>query len=257
MQGRSVSMPSSLPERGEAHLWYARTAVSCTPERLAYYRSLLSPDEVARFERLASDALRHEYLLTRALCRLGLSRYMGTEPADWRFAANPHGRPYLDMSGAPIDVRFNLSNARSLVAAIFVRGIDAGVDVEHAARDPHVEDIAERFFSPTEVKALMGLPPSLRRERFLSLWTLKESYVKARGIGIGAGLRHFSFDLDRPPPVRVAFDDAFDDDASHWQFGLVQTDPDHRMAFALRRGADPDLLVRVAECVPDRDWACV
>jgi 4'-phosphopantetheinyl transferase len=250
-------MPSFLPERGEAHLWYARTETCCTPDRLAYYRSLLSPDEVARLERLGAEVLRHEYLLTRALCRLGLSRYSGVAPAQWRFAANAHGRPLIDMPGPPIDLEFNLSNARSLVAGVFVRGIDAGVDVEHTLRDPRIEEIAERYFSPAEVAALMRLPPPLRRERFFSLWTLKEAYVKARGIGLGAGLRHFSFELDQPPLVRVTFDAALDDTAAHWQFGLVPPDPDHAMAFALKRGPAADWHVRVAECVPDREWGCV
>jgi len=250
-------MPSTLPERGEAHLWYARTEVCCTPERLAYYRSLLCPDEVARYERLASNALRHEYLLTRALCRLGLSRYSGIAPTEWRFTANEHGRPRIDPADAATDLHFNLSNARSLVAGIFVRGIDAGVDVEHTTRDSHIEEIAGRYFAPAEVKALMRLAAPLRRERFFSLWTLKESYAKARGMGLSVGLRHFSFDLDRPPPVRVAFEPAFDDVAEHWQFGLLQPDDAHCVAYALKRGDGTDWRVRIAECVPDRDFACV
>jgi 4'-phosphopantetheinyl transferase len=154
-------------------------------------------------------------------------------------------------------LRFNLSNARSVVAGIFVRGVDVGVDVEHAARDPHIEEIAKRYFSRSEVHALMQLPAPRRRERFFSLWTLKESYVKARGIGLSAGLRHFSFDLDRPPPVRVTFDPVVADDATDWQFGLFEPDPLHRIAFALKRGTGVDWCVPIAECVPDRDFACV
>ncbi|MEO7433340.1 MAG: 4'-phosphopantetheinyl transferase superfamily protein [Dokdonella sp.] len=250
-------MPSFLPERGEAHLWYARTDVCCTPERLAYYRSLLSPDEAERFARFATEPLRHEYLLTRALCRLGLSRYDGRAPSEWRFSANEHGRPQIDSPGAPINLRFNLSNARSIVAAIFVRGIDAGVDVEHTARDSHIDEIAQRYFSSTEFASFQRLPPPLRRERFFALWTLKESYVKARGIGLSVGLQHFSFDLDRPPPLRVAFDAMVDDSEAAWQFGVAQPDPAHCMAFALKRGEGTDWRVHIGECVPDAAWACV
>jgi 4'-phosphopantetheinyl transferase len=250
-------MPSTLPERGEAHLWYARTEVCCTPDRLAYYRSLLSPDEVARFERLAVDTLRDEYLLTRALCRLGLSRYTGFPPKDLRFSANANGRPHLDPPNGTLDLRFNLSNARHVVAGIFVRGVDAGVDVESTVRVSHVEEIAERYFSPSEQASLACLAPELRRARFFALWTLKEAYVKARGLGLAAGLREFSFELDAPPPLRVAFDPAFDDDAARWQFGLFQPDDQHCIALALDRGEGADWDVHMAECVPDRDWACV
>jgi 4'-phosphopantetheinyl transferase len=40
------------------------------------------------------------------------------------------------------------------------------------------------------------LPESPQRQRFFELWTLKESDVKSRGMGLSIPLNKFPFDLD-------------------------------------------------------------
>jgi 4'-phosphopantetheinyl transferase len=43
--------------------------------------------------------------------------------------------------------------------------------------------LAGRYFAPLEVDALGALPAAERLGRFFAYWTLKESYIKARGLG--------------------------------------------------------------------------
>ena len=241
---------------GEAHVWYAWTERCCAPARLAWYRSLLSDDERVRLERFAFEHLKHEYLLTRALCRLTLSRYAEVSPAAWRFRANEFGRPQIVGSEASLPLRFNLSNARTLVACVVARDIEVGVDVEEIDRGGELVDIADRHFSEFELRALRALPSSRQNRRFFELWTLKESYIKARSLGLSIPLDQFSFTLDpvseveKQLPIRISFSPSLGDNAKDWQFQLFAPSERHLMAVSLRRGDGPDLRVRVMETIP-------
>lgn len=234
----------------EVHLWYLLPDLHPPPPSLlAAYEALLAPAERARQGRYRFEHSRREYLLTRALVRATLSRYAPVEPAAWTFRENEYGRPEVDVDGHR-DLRFNLSNTRGLIACVVARCREVGVDVEDIERSGETVSIADSFFSSREVAALHALPAARRRDRFFEYWTLKEAYIKARGMGLSLPLDQFSFLLDDGPPIRIAFDPRLGDDAATWQFAQVDLSPQHRAAAAVRRGAGPDLRMVVRETVP-------
>jgi 4'-phosphopantetheinyl transferase len=216
---------------------------------LAAYERLLAPEEHARRARYRFEPSRREYLLTRALVRATLSRYAPVPPAAWTFRANAYGRPEIALPGLSW-LRFNLSNTHGLIACAVARDRDVGVDVEDPERPGETVEIAHHFFSPIEVAALRALPEDRRRARFFAYWTLKEAYIKARGMGLAIPLDQFSFLLDEPPPIRVAFDPRLGDDAAAWQFEQIAISPRHAAAVAVRRGAGPELRVSARRTVP-------
>jgi 4'-phosphopantetheinyl transferase len=239
--------PISLPT-DEAHVWYAWTAQCRDPALLAYYDSLLTPDERVRHARFAFDYLRDEYLLTRALCRLTLSRYAAVAPMAWQFERNDYGRPEIAGAQQALDLQFNLSNARSLVAIIVTRGRAAGIDVEETQRATEMLPIAGHYFSATELADLQALPAAQQPDRFFQLWTLKEAYIKARGMGLSIPLDSFAFRFDA---ATIGFRCDSGDDAA-WQFAEFRPAAAHRLALAVRRGAGADCRIRLWQCVPGR-----
>lgn len=234
----------------EAQVWYCWTDECLMDGRAELYRSLLSAEESARLERFRFEHLKREFLVTRALCRLTLSRYSAVHPAAWRFAANHYGRPEIDMPGLDLPLRFNLSNARSLVACVVTRTADAGVDVEEVDRPGETVAIADQYFSSSEVAGLRRLPAARQRQRFFELWTLKESYIKARGMGLSIPLEQFSFDLDQA--ICISFDSGLQDRADDWHFELHCPSGRHVLAVGLRRGSSHAARVRVRHTVPGR-----
>ena len=44
--------------------------------------------------------------------------------------------------------------------------------------------LCARCYLPVEQAQLAALPDAEKQDRALSLWTLKESYIKARGLGL-------------------------------------------------------------------------
>ncbi|MFT3765982.1 MAG: 4'-phosphopantetheinyl transferase superfamily protein [Minicystis sp.] len=240
--------PIPLPH-DEVHFFYLRDGDVADARLVAAYEALLSPDERARRARYRFEHSRREYLLTRALVRVTLSRYAPVAPAAWTFGQNEYGRPAIDRAEHAW-LRFNLSNTRGLVALAVARDRDVGVDVEDTTRPGETVAIADRFFSPSEVAALRALSEGAQRDRFFDYWTLKEAYIKARGMGLAIPLDQFSFLLEAGRPIRIAFDPRLGDDEAAWQFEQLSISPEHRTAVAVRRGYGPDLRVVVKRTVP-------
>jgi 4'-phosphopantetheinyl transferase len=122
-----------------------------------------------------------------------------------------------------------------------------GVDVENLGRPAPVE-IAESSFSPSEALALRALPVASQQRRFFQYWTLKEAYIKARGVGLAIPLKQFAFILGPTSSIHVSFDSALADDSAWWQFWQFEPLRDYLAAVAVRRcpGMDLDLVIRRA-----------
>ncbi|MCC6553463.1 MAG: 4'-phosphopantetheinyl transferase superfamily protein [Polyangiaceae bacterium] len=236
----------------EAHLWYVRSDEVHDPALLAEYHALMTPEEAEKQARFYFPEGRHEYLLTRALVRSTLSRYAAVDPRDWTFERNEHGCPSVSgPAGAP-RLSFNLSNTRGMIACIVALEHDVGVDVEETQRATDAIGIADRFFSAFEVEALHALPAERQRERFFQYWTLKESYIKARKMGLAIPLEQFSFHLDEGAEIGISFDPRLGDDPGGWQFGMFRPSGRHAMACAVRHLGSGPFRVVVRETVPLR-----
>ncbi len=223
----------------EAHVWLTAPA---EPELADRYLELLPCEELEQFERYKLDRPRHLYLAARALARSSLSLYAPeVEPADWRFEFNKHGRPEICKPKGLPPLRFNLSHTEGLVACLVTLELDAGVDVERVDRRVNYEGIARSKFSSLEARELRRLVGSAQRERFFRYWTLKEAYIKARGMGLALPLGSFSYLFDSPGEVSIQFADDLGDVTDDWQLGLWQTSTDHYLAAAIRRGQKRDL----------------
>ena len=200
---------------------------------------LMAVEERARCARFVRDVDRRTFAITRALVRRTLSHYGPTASTDWHFVTNAHQCPFVEPSqaGAP-PLHFNVSHTDGLVALAVVRGHRLGVDVERVTRVV-TDAIAERHFAPSEVRDLRALPTADQPRAFFEYWTLKEAYIKARGMGLALPLGAFAFGLRPPLPPTIAFVEGFDDVPARWQFWQAWPTPEHRLSLAIERdGAD-------------------
>lgn len=179
--------------------------------------SVLDDGERARAARFHFERDRLAYIAAHALLRHQLSTAGGRDPAAWRFAAGEHGKPHLVDPPTGRDLRFNITHTKGRVASALAEGVTVGVDVEALDRTRINLGVADRFFAPVEVAGIHAQPDgAARAERFLVLWTLKESFIKAIGKGLSQPLNSFGFaDLD---PPRIHFGDARLGDAARWWF---------------------------------------
>ena len=231
------------PPAHEVDLWYAAPA-DCGPDALAAWEAWLSPEERARHRRYAFAKDRDLYLVARGMVRSVLSGYTGVPPAAWRFAADPNGKPAVAAPAGHGAFRFNLTHTDGLVACAVAVGREVGVDAEDIERRGDPENLARHYFAAAENAQLARVPAGRRRELFFRFWTLKEAYLKARGLGLSLPLGDFAFDLATAGPPTITFAPGLDDDPRAWQFAEVRPTPRHVLALAVRRTAEADLPIR-------------
>ena len=238
-----------MHETGQLHLRWTTVKDEIDGALEARLLSLLSTDEQQRYARFRYDRDRRLFLVAHALLRTTLSEFGCLQPEAWRFRTNEHGKPFLDPEEGDPPLRFNLTHAAGLAACVVCRGTEVGVDTEHLGRvtDP---GLAGRFFAPSEQAQLVGLDGEDHRRAFFDIWTLKESYVKARGIGVSLPLRSFAFTLPADDRDPIGFSPPPDDPDDGWRFFRFRPTTGHTLAVTAGRLAEGVPEIATAREVP-------
>jgi 4'-phosphopantetheinyl transferase len=206
--------------------------------------TLLSCDERAKCLRFHSHADRQRYLASHSMVRILLSKYQDVAPAEWSFTYCEKGRPEIANTGVP-PLRFNLTHTRGLAACIVTSEDDCGIDAEWLNPRHNPAGVAARYFSAEENVHLNALKGEPWLEYFYSCWTLREAYVKARGIGLNFPLHKLSFIIAAPDSIRIRLHPDIEDDASRWHFRLFRPVTTHVLAAAYETENDAPKTVRV------------
>lgn len=158
-------------------------------EILNVTRFLLTEEEhykILKFRRW-EDA--QNSLIGKITVKMNYFKKMGLPFRAIPFQFNEYGKPFF--KGKPF--HFNISHTDKMVAIVFDEK-PVGIDVE-CIRTIEME-MAQRFFSLEEYNDLMELKNRAQLEYFYDLWTLKESYVKAKGMGLSISLKSFTIFKD-------------------------------------------------------------
>jgi 4'-phosphopantetheinyl transferase len=190
----------------------------------------LSPDELARAKRFYFQKDREHFIVARGLLRVILGRYLNREPSQLQFCYNPYGKPALSCQSGSHGLRFNLSHSHGLALYAITRGREIGVDIERIRPDMVEDQIAERFFSPGEVRALRSLPPSLQPVGFFNCWTRKEAYIKAKGKGLSLPLDQFDVSLVPGEPAALLHVSGDAGESSRWSLHKLVPGPGYAAA---------------------------
>ena len=168
-----------------------------------------------KIDRIKSESDKRRSLAAGALLLYG-ARLLGLSKLP-EVIKGENGKPYFKDSS----VFFNLSHSGERVMCV-IGDTEAGCDIENANRKYDM-NVAKRFFSPSEVKALEEtLDEDEKKKLFFKLWTLKESFVKLKGDGLSRPLDSFSFKESCGKIVLVC-----DDDDRDYRFINRFTDDDY------------------------------
>ncbi len=220
-------MKTTLPQSTRLY-WVNPATFTQTPGAYA----LLTEAERVQHQRFIPPGKRREYLVARVLARTVLGDALGIAPESVHFTTNPWGRP--EVAG----LHFNLTHTDGLVTLLVCEHHEVGVDTELLTRAPKLLELGPNVFAPNELKDLAALPPDRRPHRAVTLWTLKESYIKARGMGLALALDGFAFRFT-PEGLRLEVEPALNDDGARWQFQTLTLGP-HLISTAIHHPpADP------------------
>ncbi len=214
---------------GDVHAWFADTSVLAHDEaRRGRALDWLTPAERARADRYRHDRDRLMFVMGRVMARRLVGEALGIAPTAWPWGEGPQGRP--EIAAPSTSLRFNLAHSAGLVCCVLASLREVGIDVEDVERAATDPAIVPRVCSPDEAAAI-GVGQPGWRERFLEVWTLKEAYLKARGVGISVHLADISFSTGpEGPSVRFVGSLAGTDDG--WAFRLLRPTPRHLLAIA-------------------------
>jgi 4'-phosphopantetheinyl transferase len=194
----------------DVHVWRLRPA----EYDVDHGWSLLSTDERERASRFYLDVHRNFYVATHAAVRRVIGSYLNKAPDALTLLEGLNGKPAV--SNATLE--FNLSHSGEFALLAISSDARVGVDVERW-RHAHAAELitlATRFFSEREREGVCDstLNDACVVQRFYAVWSRKEAYLKASGVGITGGLDHFSMSHDEPARL---LEDQHDADAmSRW-----------------------------------------
>lgn len=154
----------------------------------------LSSEEQHRLAGLKNLNRRRDWLAGRWLARQLLAE-LSAQP----FTISAGDEKPLVKSGSPLFCNWSHSHGWLLAAA--TKSGPIGCDIERCKPRPRLESIIQKSFAADEAATLLAMDTEPRQQAFFELWTLKESALKADGIGIGAGLKspEFKYSCDWNP----------------------------------------------------------
>ncbi len=215
----------------------------------AAYEQTLCPEETEKASRFVRLCDRRHYTAAHALLRVMLSSFADVPPKEWRFLAGPQGRPEIEPGLSPLPLRFSLSHTEQLVAATLTLGRPVGLDVELVDRSLDDMDSVIRLFAKEEIRFLQDCGHLRRRHAFFEIWTMKEAFVKATGLGLSLPLDQFAVTLE---PYRLLFAPAEWDGPETWQFCLHQPSSAHQIAIVTQAEPETTLRFNISAATPGR-----
>lgn len=217
----------------QADVW--RISLDLPSATVKYLGSALSTDEAQRAARFRFPADRDRYIVAHGSLRDILARYLHRQPGHLNFSKSEYGKPALKEHS----LEFNLSHSGDFALVAVTRHHNIGVDVERIRADIHLERLAERFFSASEVSELAALPPEQKVLGFFNCWSRKEAYIKAQGLGLSLPLHSFDVSLIPLEPAMIRATRPDHREAARWRLLSLEVDPGYAGALAIA-GQDLD-----------------
>jgi len=171
---------------------------------------ILSADERRRAAAFHAERTSRRFAACRAGVRRILASRTSVDPAMIRFRYGRHGRP--DLADNPLDLRFSVSHSSGHAVVAVTHQSDLGIDIEESRRIDHLDSLAQRYLAPVEIEQLASADDRVRG--FWMVWTRKEAYVKALGIGLSGPICEFAVSLLEP--ARLLTTGKPGDDSADW-----------------------------------------
>ena len=163
-----------------------QAASSFSASELEILLRFVSPGKRERLSAYARRRDQQHSLLGDLLARFLIRKRLDLKNSDIKFSFMEKGKPYL---AAFPEVQFSISHSGDWVVCA-TNSHPLGVDVQQL-RGLNM-DIAHRYFSAAENSDLLACAEHERQLYFFQLWAMKESYLKAIGLGITRSLQNFT-----------------------------------------------------------------
>jgi len=226
----SASLSNSRLTDNQIHIW--KIDINYPKVDLEYlYKDILSNDEKVRVDRLRSEKDKIRFIVSRGLLRKSLSSYLNAPPSEIAFTYNKYGKPSVNSKYNLENIKFNVSHSKNLAVYAITKNREVGIDLEYIRKVNKADKIVGRFFTEEESEFYYSQPDDKKELAFFTLWTRKEAYSKARGMGIGLPAKEF--DLKLIPTLETKTTDVETKNIeSRWSLVDIEIDSEYLAALA-------------------------
>jgi len=197
------------------NVYFLKLDFNINDHELLVLEKTISPQRVeyAKQYHQKKDYIRS--LLSSALLYYALDKN-GIDKKDIIIEKSPMGKPFLKNSKDFKNIDFNITHSGDWVACAIDSG-GIGIDIEQI-KDINFTEF-EEILSPKETEYING-----KLKNFYQIWTLKESLLKALGVGVNKDLSSFTVEPYDKHYAKVFENDK---DEKQWHFYNFNLDENH------------------------------
>ncbi|MGI4749746.1 MAG: 4'-phosphopantetheinyl transferase family protein [Janthinobacterium lividum] len=195
-----------------------RTKISAFIPNLVHLQALLEAEEIKKIQRYQQEKDRQARIISRAVLRILLGRYLSVDPVEIRFTLD-HNKKLVLQHLASENLCFNVSHSGGWIL-IAISKNPVGVDVEQINTSFNYQNLLDFSFSSIEKNCIQTA--AIPINSFYKLWTRKEALLKATGKGLVDDLTQIpSLDGIHQSPYRVI------GSKTNWQITSFEIDENH------------------------------
>jgi len=215
----------------EIHIWQVDLRINESQQQALTLT--LNEAELERANRYYFARHQRRFIAARAALRAVLANYLAISSDEVSFNYGKYGKPGLS-DAHHSQLRFNLSHSGECAVIALTQHDDIGIDVEQFSERDFLA-LATRYFSKEEVAALNQQPASQHQASFFHIWSQKEAFIKATGMGIHFGLDKFSVSVT-PPAKLITVDPTTRFNSSDWRLYDFQPLAGYQACIAIKNG---------------------
>ena len=198
------------------------------------YKDILSEEEKDRCVRFISIPERARYIQVHCLLRIILASYLKCWPFQVELCRTKSGKPVL--SGQR-NLHFSISYRDEYLFVAVSGNQFIGCDIEKIAAVNYPEEYLKMYFSLEEIGYInSGIGETEKLTSLLRIWTMKEAFVKAKGMGIDEKMKDYNFvPFFSEEVITLPFDEG-----NRWMIRVRNQHVKYLAALAFR-GSMPDI----------------
>ncbi len=153
--------------------------ISIEQKSQADFLKYLTPEEKIRAFNFVQVKHQRRYIICQGMLRVILAKYLALKPEEIKFKNGKYGKPYLNHD---TNINFNVSHSHEMALIAVALNQEIGIDIEYHSKR-NIDGIAEKMFSAAEI-ARVHQAKTNKIAVFYEIWTGKEAFIKAIGMGL-------------------------------------------------------------------------
>ena len=169
-------------------------------EILEYLFKYISQEKAEKLSKFKMIDDKKRGLIGELLVRYLICDNLKIKNSEVNFTKNKYGKPFLKDY---IGLEYSVSHSNKFVVCA-IGDYAVGIDIEY------VKDVelgaANYLFERHEYEVFNNLPENNKLDYFYSMWTLKESLIKAKGLGLSIPMKSFSINRDSEKNIYCVYE---------------------------------------------------